>query len=177
MRSFALGGTLDIGDLQSKLLRFFDALKLRFAPLQLLYHFFYIGAFVLGIRSNNDSVCLSPGPRLPRLPGRRLERCVALDGPLDLNDPIVDQLRSRYEDARRLPRNTKTCDMGQKRKKRSESDMWLFSGEFKKEDMDDEKYPPLFKFNVIWNVRLRFAVEIKSNLQITSVPGLVVVIT
>ena len=48
--------------------------------------------------------------------------------------------------------------------------MLLRSGEFKKEDMDNEKYPPLFKFNVVWNVGLCFAIEIKRNLQIAPVP-------
>jgi len=56
---------------------------------------------------------------------------------------------------------------GLKRKKeKGESDMLLRSGEFKKEDMDNEKYPPLFKFNVVRNVGLCFAIEIKRNLQI-----------
>jgi hypothetical protein len=47
--------------------------------------------------------------------------------------------------------------------------MLLLRGEFKKEDMDDKKYPPLFKFDIVRNICLRFAVEIKRNLQITSV--------
>lgn len=77
-----------------------------------------------------------------------------------------------HEDCQEIPRGVIWV---KKEKKRSESDRLLLRGEFKKEDMDDEKYPPLFKFNVIWNVCLRFAVEIERNLQITSVPALVVV--
>lgn len=34
------------------------------------------------------------------------------------------------------------------------------------ENLNDEKYPPLFQLNVVWYVRFCLAVEIKCDLQI-----------
>lgn len=42
-------------------------------------------------------------------------------------------------------------------------------------DFNEEEYPPLFQFDVVGNVRLRFAIQVESDVQITPVGSISVV--
>jgi hypothetical protein len=51
-----------------------------------------------------------------------------------------------------------------KKRKRRTSDRFMGGGEFKKKHVNNKEYPPLFKLDVIRNVSLSFAVQIKCDL-------------
>ena len=47
---------------------------------------------------------------------------------------------------------------------RRTSERFMGGGEFKEKDVNDKEYPPLFKLDVIRDVSLSFAVQIKRDL-------------
>lgn len=48
--------------------------------------------------------------------------------------------------------------------KRQTSETRLFMSKFKKEDMSNEEYPPLFQFYIIRDIGLRLPIQVQGNL-------------